>query len=184
MALTLSTVKSKRHYMRQPQLVRRMRSDPPLLFWRRVLDQAVDEAMKTSGGLPTDLAILARWWISDLRPLQSDKDEWERSFECACHWLDLDPIAERKRLLSEIDLSLQGDWMQAWYLLTYTRRAMVLTCSGVPTAIAKQFFLPLASLSTYDEVAGVEKPDMFAELEPLEPVVPLSAYASVWPQRD
>ena len=184
MALTLTTAAKTQRNLSQPQAVRRMRSDPPLLFWRRVLDQAVDEARKTTGGLPTDLAILARWWISDLRPLQSDKVEWERSFECACHWLDLEPVEERKRLLYEIDLYLKRDWMQAWYLLTYTRRAMVLTCAGEPTAIARQFFLPLAALSTYDEVAGIDKPDMFAELEPLDPVVSLGTYASVWPQRD
>lgn len=143
-----------------------LRSDPPLLFWRRLLDHAFGEAKKTTEeGLPSDIAILARWWISDCRPERSNNDEWERSFECACHWLDLDPAAERRRLLREIEVALKDAWMQVWHRLCYLRRAMVLACAGNPTAIARQLMLPLASTATYDEVAGIDKPDMFAEMD-------------------
>lgn len=130
-----------------------------------MLDHAIAEAKKTVDGLPTDLAILARWWISDLRPPREEKEDWERSFDCACHWLDLDTATERKRIIQEIDDALKHAWMQIWYRLCYMRRAMVLTCAGRPTAIAGQFFLPLASESSYDEVAGIDKPDMFAEMD-------------------
>jgi hypothetical protein len=168
----------------QPQALLSMRCDPPLLVWRRLLNHAVDEAKKTIDGLPTDLAILARWWISDLQPDRSDRDDWERSFACACHWLDLDAVSERKRLVREIDAVLKQAWMEVWYRLTYLRRAMVLTCAGRPTAIAGQFVLALASTATYDEVAGIDKPDMFAEMEPIEVGCPLTAYASIWPRVD
>jgi hypothetical protein len=144
----------------------------------------VDEAKKTIDGLPTDLAILARWWIADLQPQQSDRHEWERSFSCACHWLDIDAVLERKRLVREIDVALKKAWMEVWYCLIYTRRAMVLACAGVPTAIAGQFLLPLASVATYDEVAGIDKPDMFADLEPIEIDCPISSYACVYPRAD
>jgi hypothetical protein len=159
-----------------------LRADPPLLVWRRLLNHAVDEAKKTIEGLPTDLAILARWWIADLQPTHSDKDEWERSFGCACHWLDIDPAVERKRLVREIDAALKKAWIEVWHRLVYMRRAMVLSCAGIPTAIAGQFMLPLASESTYDEVAGIDKPDMFAELEPIELGCPIGSYACEWPR--
>jgi hypothetical protein len=149
----------------QPTAGRVLRSNPQLLFWRRLLNHAVDEAKKTTDGLPSDMAILARWWIADLRPAQSEKDDWERSFDCACHWLDIDPAIERKNLLHAIDVALKKVWLEIWFRLTYQRRAMVLTCAGRPTAIAGQFLLPLCSVTSYDEVAGIEKPDMFAEMD-------------------
>jgi hypothetical protein len=168
----------------QPKALVSKRADPPLLVWRRLLNHAVDEAKKTADGLPTDLAILARWWIADLQPQESDRHEWERSFGCACHWLDIDAVVERKRLVREIDQVLKKAWMEVWYRLVYVRRAMVLTCAGMPIAIAGQFLLPLASEATYDEVAGVDKPDMFAELEPIEQDCPTSSYACVYPRAD
>jgi hypothetical protein len=168
----------------QPQALVSMRSNPPLLVWRRLLNHAVAEAKKTLEGLPTDLAILARWWIADLQPTRHDHTEWERSFACACHWLDIDATKERKRLVREIDDALKLTWMEVWFRLTYMRRAMVLTCAGRPTAIAGQFLLPLASESTYDEVAGIDKPDMFAEMEDVEVGCPIEAYACVWPRPD
>jgi hypothetical protein len=166
----------------QPQALVSLRSDPPLLVWRRLLNHAVHEAKKTIDGLPTDLAILARWWIADLQPTQDDSCEWERSFACACHWLQIDAVVERKRLVREIDAALKATWMEVWHRLTYMRRAMVLTCAGRPTAIAGQFFLPLASCLTYDEVAAIDKPDMFADLEALEIDCPVTTYACVWPR--
>lgn len=173
--------RSDRSYS-QPAALLSLRADPPLLVWRRLLNHAVDEAKKTIDGLPTDLAILARWWIADLQPTESQQDEWERSFGCACHWLDIDPDAERRRLVREIDKALKAAWIEVWYRLVYERRAMVLSCAGVPIAIAGQFMLPLASELTYDEVAGIDKPDMFAELEPIEVGCPIGSYACVYPK--
>jgi hypothetical protein len=186
MAMPLVLTDAARHdrSFAQPQALLSMRSDPTLLVWRRLLNHAVAEAKKTLDGLPTDLAHLARWWIADLQPARHEHDEWERSFACACQWLDIDASKERKRLVREIDAALKATWMEVWFKLTYMRRAMVLTCAGRPTAIAGQFLLPLVSKSTYDEVAGIDKPDMFADLEEVVDGCPISAYASVWPRQD
>jgi hypothetical protein len=182
MQQVLTDAAGKNRGFTQPPALVSLRADPPLLVWRRLLNHAVDEAKKTTEGLPTDLAILARWWIADLQPTRGQHDEWERSFGCACHWLDIDPVLERKRLVREIDKALKLAWMEVWFHLTYLRRAMVLSCAGIPTAIAGQFMLPLASESTYDEVAGIDKPDMFAELEPIEAGCPIGSYACEWPR--
>jgi len=183
-AMVLTDAARRDRSFSQPQALVLMRTDPPLLVWRRLLNHAVAEAKKTIDGLPTDLAILARWWIADLQPTEKESNEWERSFACACHWLHIDAVVERKRLVREIDAALKQVWMEVWQRWTYMRRAMVLTCAGRPTAIAGQFFLPLASHLTYDEVAGIDKPDMFADLEPLELDCPISNYACQWPRVD
>ena len=131
----------------------------PLLAWRRLIDTSLATAMKTKDGLPTYLAIMERWWLCEHRPPQSDKDEWERSLECACHFLDLDFQAERAKYTAKID--------DVWSLAavrhaadeTYRRRARVLTCTGTPTRIGKQFVLGLVSLEDYEEIAGIEHAD-------------------------
>jgi hypothetical protein len=38
---------------------------------------------------------------------QSERDEGERSFECACNCLDEDSAAYRPKLVDEIDLALR-----------------------------------------------------------------------------
>ena len=134
-----------------------------LLFWRRLIAHSVDEAKKTIDGLPTELAILARWWIADYQPARTSKDEWERSFACACEWLDEDPIKYRKALVQEIDSVLMDRFLADMRAAVYSRRAAVLACAGEPTAIARQFVLPLVSAGNYDEVAGVETMDFFPD---------------------
>ena len=48
---------------------RSVKADNVLLFWRRYIDSAVAEACKTRWGVPTDSAILERWWIeADFAP--------------------------------------------------------------------------------------------------------------------
>lgn len=138
---------------------KRQKADPKLLFWRRLIEQAVADAKRTAHGLPTDAAILARWWIEEHRPTQSDKGEYERSFEAACGWLNIDPHEERKKRLVEInetwDIALRDYGRTA----VYVRRAMVLSCAGVPISIARQYELPLVSEADYEHVAGVDHPD-------------------------
>jgi hypothetical protein len=136
-----------------------------------MIEFSVAEAKKTVDGLPTDLAILARWWIADFQPNEREKDEWERSFACACQWLDLDAAKERKKRLREIDSCLTAEFLRVMNATIYVRRAAVLSCAGVPSAIAKQFVLPLVAMCTYDEVAGVETMDFFPDDidEPLPP---------------
>ena len=134
-----------------------------LLFWTRMITHSVDEAKKTIDGLPTELAILARWWIADFQPRETEKDDWERSFACACQWMDKNVVSFRKQLLQEIDQTLMDRFVEQMRVAVYTRRAAVLSCAGVPTAIARQFVLPLVSAASYDEVAGLETMDFFPE---------------------
>jgi hypothetical protein len=147
----------------RPQL----EANPMLLFYRRQIDSAVAGAKKTKYGIPTDTAIIDRWWIQELRPSESDKDEWERSFECACHWLDLEPEAERKKLLAEIDDALTEACVRHAGDVVYRRRAQVLSCAkGIPIAIGKQFVLALVSLDDYEQIALIEHPDPPARKKP------------------
>lgn len=141
---------------------RQLRKDPQLLFWRRLLEHTVADAKKTKYGMPTDVAILARWWIAENRPYQHDKVKWETSFECACHWLDLDPTEERKKRLAEIDDALYAAYQSHVNQIVYQRRAAILACTGEPTAIGRQYMLPLVSEDNYDVVAGIDGSDLFA----------------------
>ena len=140
---------------RRPQLT----VDLPLLYYRRQIDSAVAGAKKTRCGLPTCLAILDRWWIVEHRPKQAERDEWERSFECACHFLGLNAETERARLKTEIDDVLTRAIIQHASDETYRIRARVLTCSGTPTRIGRQFVLGLVSLEDYEQIALIEHPD-------------------------
>lgn len=124
-----------------------------------MINQAVTEAKKMVNGLPTDRAILAQWWIADHRPTQADKDEWERSFACACHWLGMDVDAERKRLVAEIELAQRSACYDHLRKVTYRHRAAVLACAGEAVAIARQYVLPLVSPDLFDEVAGNDGDD-------------------------
>lgn len=156
---------------RRPQL----EANPVLLVYRRLIDTAVTEAKKTRHGAPTDNALMQRYWIQQHRPLRTDKDEWERSFECACHFLELDVDAERKRLLAEIDDAITEAVVRHVSNVSYLRMAAVLTCAGVPMVhtrllpsgrTAKQYALGLVSVEDYDDVAGVEYPDPPARKTP------------------
>jgi hypothetical protein len=161
--MALKTAGLHQNRPRQERQPRCRRIDPMLLFWRRMIAHAVDEAKKTSDGLPTALAIMARWWIADHQPLESDREEWERSFACACQWLDRDPTQYRKQLVDEIDSALMERFLDDMRAALYLRRAAVLACAGVPTAIARQFVMPLVAAAMYDEVAGLETMDFFPD---------------------
>src|ERR1700752_5181153 len=92
--------------LNQPAAPKKLRKDPQLLFWRRMIESAVADAKRTRNGLPTDIAIMAKLWIVEYRPTQEDREGWMLSFACACHWLDLDPDAERQKRLDEINAAL------------------------------------------------------------------------------
>jgi hypothetical protein len=49
--------------------------------------------------------------------------------------------------------------------VTYRHRAAILACAGEPTAIARQYILPLVSTADYELVAGIDGDDMFALYE-------------------
>lgn len=139
----------------RPQL----KADPPLKFWRLLINTAVHEAKKTLAGIPTDRAIAARWWLEEHRPKESDKAAWRTSFACACSWLGLDAEVERKRLIGEIEAHLLCAYKEHVLQVVYVRRAAVLTCAGMPTAIGRQFVLGLVSEADYEDVAGIEHPE-------------------------
>lgn len=139
----------------RPQL----KADPPLKFWRLLINTAVHDAKKTWAGIPTDKAIAARWWLEEHKPKESDKAAWRSSFECACIWLGLVADEERKRLIDEIDAHLLCAYKEHVVQVLYVRRAAVLTCAGVPTAIAGQYQLGLVSEADYEDVAGIEHPE-------------------------
>lgn len=134
---------------------------PQLLLWRKLIDQAVQDAERTLHGMPTDVAILSRWWIAEHQPKQAEREEWERSFECACSWIDQDPVLYRKQLIEKIDGALRKSLDVHVQAVLYVRRAMVLSCAGFPTAIAKQFVMPLVSKHDWEDVAGVDHGDRY-----------------------
>lgn len=138
---------------------KKQNADPKLLFWRRLIDQAVADAMRTFNGIPTDSALLARWWLEEHRPSENDKDEYERSFACACGWLNLDAAKHREEKLVEINAAWEEALREYGRGAIYVRRAAVLSCAGVPTRIGKQFVLPLVSAVDYEQVAGIDHPD-------------------------
>jgi hypothetical protein len=133
-------------------------ANPVLLLPRRLIDTAVADAKKTRHGLPTDLAICQRWWISDNRPQRGDRSKVGRmlyalSFESCCEMLDLDVDEERKRVLAEIDDAIVRAMVQHAGDATYQRRACVLACAGVPTAVGRQYVLGLVDVDDYEDVA-------------------------------
>lgn len=129
-----------------------LHDDPVLGVWVRLVDEAVQEAKRTRCGLPTDTAILARWWLEEHRPPKRDGPEYERSFAAACEWLGWNADKQRARLLTNIDRSLRRAYELHVRSVVYVRRAMVLTCAGVPTAIARQYVMPLVSEQDFRDV--------------------------------
>lgn len=149
----------------QVPAAKKLRRDPELAYWRRLIASASADARKTRNGIPTDMAILARWWIESNRPQKSDRIAWSTSFECACDWLSLDPAETRKKMLAQVDQALLDEYRVYIRRVVYQRRAAVLTCAGEPTAIARQYILPLVSAAEYELVAGIDGDDMFALYE-------------------
>jgi hypothetical protein len=143
----------------------KLRRDPELQYWRRLLSSAAADARKTRNGLPTDSAILAMYWIFDFRPQKSDRVAWSTGFECACDWLSLDPLETRRKMRARIDEAHVDAYKSHIRRVIYQHRAAVLSCAGEPTAIAGQYILPLVSVVEYELVAGIDGDDMFALYE-------------------
>ena len=156
-----------------------LRFDPLLLLWRRLIEHAIADASKSHAGLPTDSAILARWWIEEHRPQQKDRAAWASSFEAACGWLQLDVDEERGRALTII-VDAQRKALEAYARRATTlRRAIVLHCAGASANGKKpsrgvrtglQYELPLLASSDYEHVTGIEHPDpadAFSNFTPL-----------------
>ena len=131
-------------------------------FWRRLIFSAVVDAKKTRNGIPTDSAILARWWIVEHRPDARNREEWERSFGCACERLGRDAVMLRDKLVQQIDAALAESYAEHVQSVVYVRKAMVLSCAGLPRAIARQYLLPLVDEQDFEEVAGIDHGDQYA----------------------
>jgi hypothetical protein len=146
--------------------------DLTLLFWRRLINSAVADACRTLYGAPTDNAIMARYWIDEMQPHQTESAGWSVSFECACGWLSLDVATERARLVGLVDdawMAAAAKHLQAALKL---RRAAVLSCAGVMITSPGQAELPLVSEADYEDVAGIEHGDpLYAKMPP--PHVPV-----------
>jgi hypothetical protein len=133
----------------------KLKADPRLLMWRRLIDHAVSDACRTRAGVPTDIALLQRAWL-EAKPPRTDKHEWQCSFECACGWLSIDDVeGERTRLLAKVDATIQAAALDHLQMAIYVRRGCVMACAGSPTAIARQFLMPLVHPADYEDVAGV-----------------------------
>lgn len=87
--------------------VRNPRANPTLLFCRRLIDTAIDDAKEADlvTGEPTDEAMLSRSWIEYV-PEAGDREDFYGSFVWCCHWLSLDHDFTRKEALEEIDFTL------------------------------------------------------------------------------
>jgi len=155
----IDAAKTNRSLANQAPSRPQLQANPVLKFWRWMINSAAADAKRTQHGLPTDAAILARWWIEEHKPKQSERVEWERSLDCACSWLGLDPAEERRRLLAEIDEHLRTAYAEHVRTTVYLRRAAVLTCAGYSTAVGRQTVLPLVSEVDYEHVAGIDHPD-------------------------
>lgn len=83
------------------------RANPLLLFCRRQIDTAIDDAKETDPvtGEPTDDAMLDRLWL-ERRVDHKDQEDFYGSFEWCCHWLSLDVEEQRKDAIDEIENSL------------------------------------------------------------------------------
>lgn len=149
------------------QRCRRLKHDPVKSLWSALIFHAVQDAKRTRGGYPTDVALQARMWIK--RPTKrTDRVEWERSFECACGWLDLDVEKERTRLLAEIDRAWGAALLAAVMPRVQERAALVMRWSteryvgGKPAAVGYQLLLPWpadADDADYEDLVGIVHPD-------------------------
>jgi hypothetical protein len=87
--------------------VRNAKASPYLLFCRRQIDTAIDDAKETDSvtGEPTDEAMLDRLWL-ERKPDHKDPEDFYGSFEWCCHWLSLDVEQQRKDAIDEVENSL------------------------------------------------------------------------------
>ena len=137
-----------------------LEADPVLLLYRRLIDTAVAEAMKTVYGVATHGAVFARWWIEEYRPAKTDDDLWPFSFECCCHWLSIDAEEERKRLRGLVQARLRRAACEFAQSVAYVRRGEVVACMGMTAAIGKQYVLGMVStVEEYELIVGIDRPE-------------------------
>jgi hypothetical protein len=146
----------------QAPTTKKMWAEAPLHFWARFLQTTEHEAKKIKNGMPTAAAVLARWWIEEYRPPQSDKESWKTCFDCACSWLSLDAEKHRRMLVERIEKVWLRGRDQQWRGDVYQKRARVLACAGESTAIARQFLLGLVEMDEFaDAMPDWESTELF-----------------------
>jgi hypothetical protein len=137
----------------------KLKAEPVLLLWRRLIDLTVEEATQTRFGEPTDNAILARWWIEQADDLDAKGHAFRATFERACLLLRLDAAAERKGLLREIDEAVRRACLRYAAKRLELRRRAVLTTARAANLMTQSFALLLVSQVEYEDVAGINRPD-------------------------
>lgn len=102
------------------------RANPLLLYCRRQIETAVDDAreMDPVTGLPADVAIEAKAWIEDV-PDWHDKSDFLGTFEWCCHWLGLDVERARREALGKINASAAWQRGSKTLLLLKDRERMI-----------------------------------------------------------
>lgn len=79
----------------------RRTAEVSLLFFRRLKDQAINEAKRTRDGLPVKNALLERAWIEQYSA--PGCVGWETSFANCCKMLGEDAEEERTKAIKDID---------------------------------------------------------------------------------
>lgn len=137
----------------------KLKAEPVLWMWRRLIDTAVVEAKVMRFGEPTDHAILARWWIEQPDDIAASGAEFRATFERACLLLSLDVVTERAALLKDIDQAWQRGYIAYAGKRLELRRRAVLTTAKASTEMTKTLALLVISHVDYEETAGINRAD-------------------------
>ena len=137
----------------------KLKAEPALLLWRRLIDLALDEAKRVRFGEPTDTAIVGRWWIEVEDVPEATGREFRVTFERCCKFLGIDAVTERPRLLREIDAALDAGCRTYMAKRLELRRRAVLTTAGCPSDMTRTYALLLVSQMEYEDTAGINRAD-------------------------
>ena len=137
----------------------KLKAEPVLLVYRRLIDLAAEEAKRVRFGEPTDTAIMGRWWIEADDMLDESGRDFRATFGVCCEFLELDAATERARLLREIDISLAKSAAEYMAKRLELRRRAVLATAGCPGHMHKTYALLLVSQLEYEDTAGINRAD-------------------------
>ena len=135
----------------------KLKAEPVLLLWRRLIHTATEEARQCRYGQPTDTAILARWWIEQQDP--ADAKGVAATFDRACRLLGEDPEAERAKILNKLNAAWLESALMYWRRRLALRRDAVLSVAREPSELGYDFALLLVSEAQYEDTAGISRPD-------------------------
>jgi hypothetical protein len=146
----------------------KLKAEPVLLVWRRLIDLAAEEAKRVRFGEPTDTAIWQRWWITvpDV-PVDAGR-EFRATFPRCCLFLGIDTEVERARLIGEIDAALEASARVYMAKKLELRRRAVLAVAGCEGEMRKTYALLLISQVEYEDTAGINRADPPARVRRLD----------------